>query len=64
MIRVSLFHAPKTQSAFHPRERQEAFHRRDARQMSFPDGGVCCFKRKGTDSGHVVAALIHKHRPG
>ena len=64
MIRVSLFQAPKTQSAFHPRERQQAFHRRDARQMSFPHGGVRCFKRKGTDSGHVLAALIHKHRPG
>ena len=33
-------------------------------QMSFPNGRIRCFKRKGTDSGHVVAALIHKHRPG
>ena len=64
MIRVSLFQAPKTQSAFPPRERQEAFHRRDARQMSFLHGSVCCFKRKGTDSRHMLAALIHKHRPG
>ena len=64
MIRVSLFQCSKNAVSLSSRERQEAFHRRDARQMSFPHGGVRCFKRKGTDSGHVVAALIHKHRSG